>query len=97
MKRAVRSDILRASVWLCAKALSTLAKWLAEATGLPLYPLDTIKYRAGGGEVPHQEYLKAHAGLLNRDSGSLTVLVVPHRPGSGSPQPILWFTLTCPF
>ena len=32
---------------------STLARRLAELTGLLLYPLDTIKYRAGGGEVPH--------------------------------------------
>ena len=28
---------------------SRLARQLAEVTGLPLYPLDTIKYRAGGG------------------------------------------------
>jgi adenylate kinase family enzyme len=46
---------------------STLAKQLAEVTGLSLYPLDMIKYRAGGGEVPHDEYLKIHADLLNRD------------------------------
>jgi adenylate kinase family enzyme len=47
---------------------STLAKRLAELTGLPLYPLDTIQFRAGGGEVPHQEYLQAHADLLRRDA-----------------------------
>ena len=46
---------------------STLARRLAELTKLPLYPLDTIKNRAGGGEVPHDEYLKIHAGLLARD------------------------------
>ena len=46
---------------------STLAKTLAELTRLPLYPLDLIEYRAGGGKVPHEEYLKAHAGLLKRD------------------------------
>ena len=45
---------------------STLARRLAEVTGLPLYPLDRIKYRAGG-EVPHEEYLKIHADLLRRD------------------------------
>ena len=46
---------------------STLARRLAVITGLPLYPLDTIKYRAGGGEVPHEEYLKIHAELLDQD------------------------------
>jgi adenylate kinase family enzyme len=46
---------------------STLAKRLADLTQLPLYPLDTIKYRTGGGEVPHKEYLKAHADLLRKD------------------------------
>jgi adenylate kinase family enzyme len=46
---------------------STLARRLADITRLPLYPLDMIQYRAGGGEVPHDEYLKAHADLLSRD------------------------------
>ena len=46
---------------------STLARRLAELTRLPLYPLDTIQYRTGGGKVPHEEYLKAHADLLSRD------------------------------
>ena len=46
---------------------STLAKRLADLTRLPLYPLDAIQYRAGGGRVPHEEYLKAHADLLRRD------------------------------
>jgi adenylate kinase family enzyme len=54
---------------------STLARRLAAITGLPLYPLDTIKFRAGrhrpeekdGGEVPQEEYLKLHADLLKRD------------------------------
>ena len=46
---------------------STLARRLAVLTGLPLYPLDTIKYRDGGGEVPHDEYLKIHTDLLGRD------------------------------
>ena len=47
---------------------STLARKLAELTNLPLYPLDMIQYRAGGGEVPHEEYLRAHAELLGRDA-----------------------------
>lgn len=46
---------------------STLAKQLAATTGLPLYALDKIKYQAGGGEVPQEKYLKAHAELLNQD------------------------------
>ena len=46
---------------------STLAKRLADLTRLPLYPLDTIQYRVGGGEVPREEYLKAHADLLRQD------------------------------
>jgi adenylate kinase family enzyme len=47
---------------------STLARTLAELTGLPLYPLDLIQYRAGGAPVPHEEYLEAHAELLSRDA-----------------------------
>jgi len=35
---------------------STLARRLAEVTRLPLYPLDTIQYKPGGGDVPHAEY-----------------------------------------
>src|SRR5260370_30186557 len=54
---------------------STLAKRLSAITGLPLYPLDTIQFRAGryrpeekdGGKVPHEEYLKIHADLLKQD------------------------------
>jgi adenylate kinase family enzyme len=46
---------------------STLAKRVAELTRLPLYPLDAIQYKAGGGKVPHDEYLKAHADLLKND------------------------------
>jgi adenylate kinase family enzyme len=46
---------------------STLARRVAELTGLPLYPLDTIQYRTGGGTVPHEQYLKTHADLLSRD------------------------------
>ncbi len=47
---------------------STLARRLAELTGLPLYPLDLIQYKPGGGEVPREEYLRAHAELLNKDA-----------------------------
>ena len=46
---------------------STIARCLANLTRLPLYPLDMIQFRAGGGEVPREEYLKAHADLLRQD------------------------------
>jgi adenylate kinase family enzyme len=46
---------------------STLAKQLAEITGLPLYPLDKVKYLPGGEEVPHSEYLNTHQELLRQD------------------------------
>jgi adenylate kinase family enzyme len=47
---------------------STLAKKLAQLTHIPQYPLDMIQYRVGGGEVPHDEYAKAHAKLLQQDA-----------------------------
>ncbi len=46
---------------------STLAKALANITGLPLHPIDSIKYKAGGEEVPHTEYLEIHTGLLRNE------------------------------
>ncbi len=46
---------------------STLAKRLAELTRIPLCPLDKIQY-PGGRKIPHDEYLKAHSELLQRDS-----------------------------
>jgi len=54
---------------------STLARELAELTGLPLYPLDIVQFRAGryrpdetdGGKLPHEEYLKIHAELLKKN------------------------------
>lgn len=47
---------------------STLARRMAEMTGLPLYTLDIIQFREGrywpeereGGKVSHEEYLKIH-------------------------------------
>lgn len=47
---------------------STLARHLAEATGLPLFSLDKIMYQTGGGEIPHDEYLNIHAGLLDQEA-----------------------------
>jgi adenylate kinase family enzyme len=46
---------------------STLAKGLAEITGLSLYPIDKFQYRAGGGQVRQEEYLKIHADILHQD------------------------------
>jgi len=46
---------------------STLARRLAELTRLPLHPLDLIQFRPGGGAVPHEEYLQAHARILDAD------------------------------
>lgn len=46
---------------------STLARRLADLTGLPLYPLDLIQFKTGGGKIPHEDYLKAHADLIGRD------------------------------
>jgi adenylate kinase family enzyme len=54
---------------------STLARRLAEATGLPLYVIDIIQYPGGryqsgrqnGGKLTSEEYAAMHADLLKRD------------------------------
>jgi hypothetical protein len=46
---------------------SALARQLAALTGLPLHVVDKMQFKAGGGAVPHEEYLKAHADLLGRE------------------------------
>jgi hypothetical protein len=46
---------------------STLARQLAERTRIPLYILDMMQFRVGGAAVPQDEFLKAHAELLQRD------------------------------
>lgn len=46
---------------------STLARRLAEITGLSLYVLDMMQFRAGGAAVPREDFLKAHAELLRQD------------------------------
>jgi adenylate kinase family enzyme len=46
---------------------STLARRLAEVTGLPLYVVDMMQFRPGGAKVPDDEFLQAHADLLRRD------------------------------
>jgi len=47
---------------------STLAKHLAEITGLPLFVVDKMRFLPGGDAVPHQEYVDAHATLIRRDT-----------------------------
>jgi adenylate kinase family enzyme len=47
---------------------STLARRLSEATGLPLYALDVIAYKVGGGAVAHADYVKAHDVIVARDT-----------------------------
>jgi adenylate kinase family enzyme len=47
---------------------STLARKLAELTELPLYVVDFMQFRTGGAAVPHDEFLKAHAEVLQRDA-----------------------------
>jgi adenylate kinase family enzyme len=46
---------------------STLSRRLADMTGLPWVPLDSMKYTPGGGEVPHVEFKAAHDELLKQD------------------------------
>ena len=47
---------------------STLAGKLAQLTGIPLYPVDMIQFPTAEARIPHDEYLKAHAELLQRDA-----------------------------
>lgn len=47
---------------------STLAKTLADITGLPLIALDKIMYEAGGKIVPHADYLKIHSEILKEET-----------------------------
>lgn len=47
---------------------SSLARRLAELTGLPLHVIDMMQFRPGGAAVPHDEYLAAHADLIGRDA-----------------------------
>jgi len=47
---------------------STLARRLAELTRLPLHVMDMMQFRVGGVAVPHDEFLKAHAELIQQDA-----------------------------
>jgi adenylate kinase family enzyme len=54
---------------------STLARRLAEITGLPLYVIDHIQFPGGryrpeekdGGKIAPEEYLKIHTEIIGRD------------------------------
>lgn len=53
---------------------STLARGLAEATGLPLHVIDMIQFEGryrpdakDGGKIPQEEYLRVHGDLIGRD------------------------------
>ena len=46
---------------------STLSQRLADITGIPWVPLDSMKYKPGGGEMPHAEFKAAHDALLKQD------------------------------
>ncbi len=46
---------------------STIARHLAELTGLPLYVVDLMQFGAGGIKVPQREFLRAHADVLLQD------------------------------
>jgi len=47
---------------------STLARRLAEVTGLPLHVVDMLQFKPGGEAVPHEEYLKRHTAVMGQDS-----------------------------
>jgi len=64
---------------------STLSKQLAEITGLPWIPLDSLQYRRGGEEVPHAEFNAAHEALLQQEQWIVD--------GFGSPE-TLWKRLS---
>ncbi|MGJ3245559.1 MAG: adenylate kinase [Elainellaceae cyanobacterium] len=63
---------------------STLSQRLADITGLPWIPLDSMQYKPGGGEVPHAEFKAAHDALLEQDQWIVD--------GFGSPD-TLWVRL----
>ncbi|MGF1495319.1 MAG: tetratricopeptide repeat protein [Elainellaceae cyanobacterium] len=46
---------------------STLSQHLAEMTGLPWVPLDSMKYKPGGDEVPRAEFKAARDALLQQE------------------------------
>lgn len=46
---------------------STLAQRLSAVTGLPLHSIDKMQFKAGGAPIPHEEYLRVHAELIDRD------------------------------
>ncbi|WP_271271102.1 adenylate kinase [Aliamphritea hakodatensis] len=50
-----------------ANGKSTLSKRLAAATGISLYPVDSLLYQPNGQEVERQQYEAAHDKILASD------------------------------
>ena len=50
-----------------ANGKSTLSKKLASATGIPLYPLDSILYHPSGEEVDRSGYEDTHQSILSSE------------------------------
>lgn len=50
-----------------ANGKSTLSKKLATATGITLYPLDSILYHPNGEEVEQEQYVEIHQNILNSE------------------------------
>ena len=46
---------------------STLSHRLAEISGLPWIPLDSLQFQPGGDAVPHDEFKAAHDALLQQE------------------------------
>ena len=51
-----------------ANGKSTLSKQLAAATGIQLYPLDSILYQPNGQEVDRKQYENTHQQILASDT-----------------------------
>jgi hypothetical protein len=47
---------------------STLARRLAEITGLPLHIVDILQFKQGGEAVHHDDYVAMHRALLGQDT-----------------------------
>ena len=63
---------------------STLARRLAELTGLPLYVVDMMQFRPGGAKVLHDEFLRTTPICCAVTNGSSMALAMRRSPGSGS-------------
>jgi hypothetical protein len=76
---------------------STLSQRLADMTGLPWVPLDSIKYQPGGGELPHAEFKAAHDALLQQDQWIVDGFGSLDTVWNAWTWPILWCISICPW